>query len=167
MTLPNTYQTLEDDIVSRLSPLTEAGVQVEPFPDTDAEYDAPFEKPRISVMYKSSEFDQSIVRGLAASFSTDFIAQDEFADISIVVRSRTRRGENGVFDVAQKTKKLLLGFVPTHYGRLHLKNNSFFQHEGGVWTYEMTFVCKGMAIQSDDEGLSSGPTLTTVTTNIS
>ena len=75
MTLPH-YDLLEDNIVDRLSPLVDIGIDVIPMPNTKADFRSAFEKPRIIVAYSRSEYDDQIIKGKPQTFSTSHSQQN-------------------------------------------------------------------------------------------
>jgi len=84
------YEQIELDIVNRLSVLSTANVTVVPMPEVQGEYKRPVGTGmRVSVMYKSSDFDKSI--------STSSIVQKEIISVEIVLQASKLRGANGLY----------------------------------------------------------------------
>ena len=167
MSTLNTYAQLEDDIVDRLSSLVAAGAEVMPLPDNEEDYSRAFEKPRITVAYQSSEYSPSTIVDLPVHHTSDIVAQDEFVTIVCFMECRALRGALGVHDLSLRVRRLLLGWMPTHYGRMYLKDHGFSesQKQNGVWGYTMTFLTKTMVVQEEDFDENILGTLTDVDFN--
>lgn len=161
------YSDLEDDIVTRLA--LGSGVTVRPQPENETEANVQAFNPIVTVSYQHSEFSGSLTRGLPEMFSTDESAQQEFAEIHVVIQSRLLRGTNGVYDLMNKIRKKLHGYKPGVWGRMFMKIFDYLSNEDGVWTYDLVFVTKRPVVQeyTDDHG-ESQPGLVSVTfeTNI-
>lgn len=143
----NDYTELENDILARLAPLEDEGIEVEAMPETDEDYSEPFAKPRVSVSYQHSEFDDQPTRGLPSIMTTNEMAQDEYAEVHIVIRSRLIRGGNGTHTVQRKVAELLYGYMPTNWGRMFVKSYDYLGHRNGTWVYDMVMTTRRMVVQ--------------------
>jgi Gp37 protein len=149
------YTTLVDDIVTRLAPLLDLDIEVERLPETESEYTATFEKPRITVAYKRSQFGDENVKVMPRMVSMNEFVADEYAEIHVAYRSRLLYdADTGVNAVCLEAKKLLFGFMPTDWGRLFPREFELEKNEDGVWMAIMIFACIGRAVQNqqDDAG---------------
>lgn len=167
--MANTYKDLEDAVVSRLFPLLAEGVEVEAMPETDADYSEPFAAPRVSISYQHSEFSDQIARGHPNMLASSVMAQDEYAEIHIVLRSRTIRTDDeikGVYWLHQQASQLLYGFQPENWGRLFPKSFDYLAHRNGTWVYDLVLTCRRVAVQhvTDDDDVVY-PILEEVTIN--
>lgn len=169
MTDPNTYSLLEDEYLAKLQPLTAKGWDVEVMPDNLEDFKKPFERPRITIFYKSSEFNPGTVSGLPDTFSTGPAVQEEFAEIEVIVRARALRGADGVHAVGFEVRKLLYGFTPTHFERAYLKSHGFVEaiSEDGLWSYSFVFVTRSLVVEDYCEEFytADGIGLNQITTN--
>lgn len=149
--MANTYKDLEDAIIDRLAPLLDLGVEVEAMPETDADYSQPFEKPRVSISYQHSDFTDTNSRvGFPDMLSTNEMVQNEYAEIHILLRSRTIRSDGntkGIYWLHDKVSRLLYGFMPDSWGRLFPKTFDYLQHNNGTWVYDLILICQRLAVQ--------------------
>lgn len=151
------YTTLIDDIVTRLDPLTDDGIEVQRLPESESEFTQAFEAPRITVAYKKSTFGEENQRVLPALASADVFVSNEYAEVHVMYQSRLLYDEDtGIFAVTLAAKKLLYGFSPGDWGRLFPREFEIQQNESGVWFAVMIFVCVARAVQhlADDAGES-------------
>lgn len=148
------YDKLEDAIIERLSPLTPA-VEVEALPDTAAKMSRPFTKPRVTVAYRSSEFDREVVRGLPTQFATSTAVQDEYASVEVVIQARTVRGDAGCHAIKNAVFQLLFGWEPKliadalpHWSKLTVESYRFVEQDekAGLFTYAATFITRSMSV---------------------
>lgn len=149
------YTTLVDDIITRLAPLVADDIEVERLPETESEYTAVFEAPRITVAYKRSQFGSENSRVVPTMASMNEFVGDEYAEVHVAYRSRLLYDSNtGIYAVVLAAKKLLYGFMPTDWGRLFPKEFELQQNESGVWMAVMIFICSARAVQhlADDAG---------------
>lgn len=160
------YADLEDAIVARLAPLLADDIEVEHIPDNEDDYSRPFENPRVTVAYKGSSFSDEVVRGVPRTLNTNETVQTEYAEIHVLVRSRLLRGETGVYAVTEEVKKLLFGFMPTDWSRLHPKQYDLVENADGVFLCDLTFVCSALAVQHEVDDTTEYPALEEVTFNI-
>lgn len=159
------YTTLIDDIIERLQPLTDNGIEVERLPENESDYTHAFEAPRITVAYKRSQFGEESSKYIASMSSNDVFVCDEYAEVHIAYRSRLLYDEEtGVYSVTLSAKKLLYGYQPSDWGRLFPKEFELQQNESGVWFAVMVFVCAARAVQHlADDAAEVYPELETVT----
>lgn len=160
-----TYESLEDDIVARLSTLGPA-IEVEALPDTPAKFSKPFSKPRVTVAYRSSEFSKEVVRGFPEQFSIGPAIQDEFASVEIVIQARVLRGVGGCHSIKSAIVQRLYSFKPTNWSFLTIESYKFIDHdkEAGLFSYAATFITKTTVVPLlDSDDLVN---LNQVTTNV-
>lgn len=149
------YTTLVDDIVARLSPLTDDDIEVQRLPETEAEFSQAFEAPRVTVAYKKSQFGEENQRALPSMVSSDVFVANEYAEVHVMYQSRLLYDEaTGIYAVTLAAKKLLYGFAPSDWGRLFPRDFEIQQNAEGVWLAVMVFTCVARAVQylADDAG---------------
>jgi hypothetical protein len=137
------YEQIETDIVTRLSTLTPA-CEVIKLPEVQADYNTrPINKPRITVAYKGSKFEEP--------HTTAQISQFEDVMIDVTLEWKKLRGTNGVYPLMEAIRKRLIGFEPTDCHRMFLKESGFTELEQNMWSYSFTFVTRGMIVETDPE----------------
>lgn len=151
------YTTLVDDFVALLQPLTTGNIEVERLPESQAEFTAPFIKPRITVAFKRSQAGNENIRVEPKTQSVGEYVADEFAEVHVLYRSRTLWDEdNGVYAVVAKAKKLLYGAPTTDWTRILFREFALEENDrdNGVWLAVMIFTCTARAVQNlaDDAG---------------
>jgi hypothetical protein len=131
------YAEIEDEIVQRLAPLATSEVEVEAFPDVQAQYGRPQAKTRVTVQVHDDEAEGRIR-------DVGMIVQDNIVSIYVVVRSNKRRGANHVYAVAKAARILLLGFKLENCDRkIWYSNGQLLPSEDetkGTYTYVMKFM---------------------------
>jgi len=128
------YSLLEDDIKTKLTTDLGSGIEVEVMPETQSQFSRPFLKPRVEVCYKNSDFKEPN--------STYTISQEEYQVLELVLWTRLRRGTNGIYDLLEKVRKSIIGFEPTHCGKIYLKSFKPEDYKDNLWTYTLTIQCK-------------------------
>lgn len=161
------YSKLEDSIKTRLASLAALGFDVEVLPDTESKHKKPTNKPRISILYESSEFSPEVVRGVPNTLSTNEAVLTEYATLAIVYRARTLRGPKGLHTVADHSRRLLMGYKPDGWRRILPKSYTFTEFESGIWVYTMHIVCTALVVQDEpDEPIDGLPLLQETTFEI-
>ena len=149
------YWSLEDAISARILTKIGAGYVVQSLPDNESEYKKPFEKGRVTVAYRKSDFANSV--------STDPIAQPETAHLEIVLECRTRRGNAGLFAMQKAVSDAVIGWRPPNWNRVWAKTHEFSERAENTWVYCLTVCCLGMLVECRDP--ETLPTLTNPTAN--
>jgi hypothetical protein len=146
------YDLLEDAIVGRLQPLADQGIEVIPLPESPALVNKAFERPQITVAYKSSDYDDTVTRGLPKHMTTDIIGQNEYAELELIIRTRTMRGAGGAHSLKKSIDLLLIGFRPPGWQRMIPKQYTIIptpaDMQDGVWTYSYTFVTTCIVVEA-------------------
>ena len=138
-----TYEQIELDIVNRLSVLAAANVVVVPMPEVQGDYKRPVGTGmRVSVMYKSSEFEKPI--------STGNVVQKEIISIDVMLQASKLRGANGLYRLQEAVKCCLIGFRPSSCDRLYATDNGYTDWRENVWTHTFTFACASMTVEELD-----------------
>lgn len=147
------YQLLETDIVTRLQARLGPAIDVHVLPETDAAYSRGFSKPSVTVAYAESDFDMPR--------STAQVVQDEMQTVQLIIRCTKLRGANALYDIAERSRKALVGFQPTHCRRMSLKSFKMEERQENVWTYSMVFLAPTTIVEEFEE--ETGPTATEIT----
>ncbi len=132
-------EKLEIDTVKRLKDKVGNGIDVEVMPETEAAFTRPFSTGRLSVCYKQSDFDKPR--------STAEISQDEEQTIEVIIQARTLRKTHGIYDLAERTRKALVGFIPTNCRRMYAVSFKFENRENNLWVYVYTFATKSTIVE--------------------
>lgn len=150
---PVVFERIENELIEALSPLKEKGFEVLPLPENEKDYNRPQDKPRVTVCYSKSKYEPT--KG------TNQVSQEESLFYTIIIESKTRRGDSGVYTVLNLVRAILLGFKPTDSGRLTLVEQELNGISEGYWTYSAVFSTKALIMQVDPGDL--GPPLKSTT----
>ena len=156
-------EVLEDDIVTQLQSAISVDVaDVIPLPQDDGSNSRPSKKAQIIVAYDNSEYKEAL--------STLPMAQEEWIEFVVTIRSRTLRGDTGIYTMFAAVKLALIGFVPTNC-EVPISGKWFGFPDVGtkgrideVWTYEFHLRTKSTLIQdmvedSLNQGIVDSPTV--------
>ncbi len=147
------FEQLEKDIQARLKAKIGNGIDVDILPETESGYRKPFEKARVTVCYTSSDFDKPK--------STSEISQDEEQTIEVVIQARALRGVMGIYDVANRISKALIGFRTAHSRKMYATSFKYSSKEENLWAYTYTFAIKTTVVEQPDD--VSEPLITQIT----
>ena len=153
------YETLETEIVTRLSFMNTADILVEKLPELEADRSKPLPtKAKITVIYAGSEYGNSM--------STSQVSQEEKLFIQILIESTFLRGSMGIYALASILKKALTGFRPQNITRLQVsKHHTIGQPEAekinNMWNYQIIFQGNNLHVEDFTEDI--GPLLTKIT----
>jgi hypothetical protein len=144
------YEQAIADIVSRLSPLTAAQIDVVHTPENQNEFERPFTTGKISVGYKGSKWEKPK--------STAEISQDEEVMFELAIQSRKLRGSKGIYAIKKLLIQVLVGFQPTDCDRLYCKESGVTGlpevFKDGVWTYSLIVCARNVTVEDFEEDLS-------------
>lgn len=142
--MPLSYQALEDDLVTRLQPLTDAGVDVVALPDTQADYKRPVTNVRVTVIANSADFGDIKSSGA--------MNQEENVSVQVLFQGNKMRGVNGVHSVVGAARLLLYGYQPANYSKMRLMKAALIdpRPEDNVWTYMLEFMTQGRVVEYDN-----------------
>lgn len=142
------YDWLEDDIVTRLAPVAGAAVEVVSLPDSQAEYDRPATKTRVTVAVSDSEPFGNIR-------DAGVVLQDTHVTVDVIVQASLRRGTGKVYAVARAVKLLLLGYKPEHCSRkLWFSGAKLLpgdEDTRGTYSYHLKFTTEVPAVEDFNE----------------
>lgn len=151
------YGALELDIVDKLAGLTaDFGVEVVACPETEAQFKTPTVNPRVTVSYSLSDFMGNKNGNKAQSNAFDGSIQEEHVEINIELQARTLRGDGGIYNLIEATKKLLLGYMPLNetMDPIKLRTIKLEDFSSAIWTYLMVISTGGkvVSVYADDDG---------------
>lgn len=159
------YQALEDALLAQLNTGNLAAtVDIEAVPETEADYEEPFIRPRISVSYQGSEFGgQTAKAGYVTNLATDVAAVDEFAEIHVVLRARLIRGDGGIYWLHEQVKRRLVGYYVPGWNRLFPREFLYLANKSGTWVYDLVLTVRRISVQDTPDNDTTGlPTLQNV-----
>lgn len=159
------YESLENDIITRLSTGgLSASVDIEAAPETEADYEEPFARPRISVSYQKSEYGgESTQRGYPKNLATNVAASDEFAEVHIVLRARLIRGTGGIYWLHEQVKKRLFGYYMPGWNRIFPQSFEYLGHNSGIWVYDLVVKVRRIGVQELPDDTTNYPLLQNIT----
>lgn len=141
------YEDLEIAIVARLAPVaTEFGIDVLPLPENQAQYVKPFEKARVTVNWKMSQFSGGRYGSQLPTKSVDHAVQQEDIEIEVVIQSRFLRGESGTYAIMEAIRRKLIGFQPLSLDPMKLTEMKPDSFTDNLWMHVMTFGTKALSI---------------------
>ena len=143
------FEVIEDQIVSHLSKNMKKDdkIIIEVLGEHDGDYDLPFGKKKIIIAFSNEEPDPM-------SNSFDIVNQPTMVVFSILMQSKTRRGENGIYQLAAGIKLHLTGYQPKDGESFKYAGMRFEQKIKDVFEYSMDFKTKSMVVQKtyEEEG---------------
>lgn len=146
------YETLEDEIVTRLTPFISAGITVEKLPELEADRSKPLPtKAKFTVIYAGSEYGNSM--------STAHVSQEEKVFIQILIESTFLRGTLGVYSLASVLKQALTGFQPTGCRKIQVAKHHTIGGENAekinnLWNYNVIFQTTAVHVEDFEEDLT-------------
>lgn len=150
------YEVLESEILERILPINaiNPNIAVEIMPELEAERTRPLPtKAKITVIYAGSEY--SLVN------STSYVKQDEKIFIQILVESTFLRGPQGIYNIIEVLKDLLIGFRPTYCMPIqmvkhHTLGGEDAQKINNMWAYNMILQANGaISVENFEENYVS------------
>lgn len=146
------YETLETEIVTRLTPFISAGITVEKLPELEADRSKPLPtKAKFTVIYAGSEYGNSM--------STAQISQEEKIFIQVLIESTFLRGTLGVYNLASILKQALTGFKPSGCRRIQVTKHHTIGGENAekinnMWNYNVIFQTTSVHVEDFEEDLT-------------
>lgn len=161
------YETLETDIVARLSPFMPQGVDAVKLPESDADLRGkPFMSGRVTVMYASSEYGDPGANNFLRT--TAQVAQLETVTTDVVVQSRFLRGKpDSLHRLVALVKRALTGFMPTDCNRMYLRRQRVVeklleQDASDLFTCVLEFECTTLNVEEFDSTTGDGAPISQV-----
>lgn len=140
------YELLEDAVDTRLAPLRPA-TEVQPWPDNESEFNKAFEKGRISFHCHSAKADEQL--------ATDVSSNEEVVTVHLLIQSRSRKGQYGIFDLKRSVDAVLNGFKPAGWKRFTSDDFHQAKYEGNVWFYNYLFKTVSVNQQQFDDTIDA------------
>ena len=146
------YETLETEIITRLTPFISAGITVEKLPELEADRSKPLPtKAKFTLIYAGSEYGNSM--------STSYVSQEEKIFIQILIESTFLRGTLGVYSLASLLKSALTGFQPTGCRKIQVSKHHTIGGENSekinnMWNYNVIFQTTSLHVEDFEEDLS-------------
>ena len=140
------YETLETEIVTRLSFMNTADILVEKLPELEADRSKPLPtKAKITVIYAGSEYGNSM--------STSQVSQEEKLFIQILIESTFLRGAIGIYNLTSVIKSALIGFRPTFCKAIQVTKHHTIGGEesskiNNMWNYNLIFQTTAFDIEN-------------------
>lgn len=160
------YEALESAILAQLNTGDLAAtVDIEAVPETEADYEEPFIRPRISVSYQGSEFGgQTAKAGYPQNLAMDIGATDEYAEIHVILRARLRGGQGGIYWLHEQVKDRLIGYYVPGWNRLFPREFMYLANKSGIWIYDLVLTTRRISVQKSPDNPTTGlPTFQTGT----
>lgn len=143
------FEQAEQEISQFLADrINESNVEVVPLPEVESEFEKTFGKLKVIVAFSAEESEQS-------SFSVDGIDQEVTITFTVLVQGKLLRGDRGVYQLAQKISRLLVGFRPTDGDRMIYAGSKFIGRDNGVFQYGVDFKTRSILMSERDE--ETGP----------
>lgn len=146
------YETLETEIVNRLSPLLAAGITVESIPQLESERIKPLPtKAKFTVIYAGSEYGNTM--------GTGHISQEEKIFIQVLIESTFLRGSLGCYSLVSILKSALTGFKPSGCRKMQVTKHHTIGGENAekidnMWNYSVIFQTTSLHVEDFTEDLS-------------
>lgn len=124
------YELLETETVARIAAKVVSQYLTEKLPENQADYNRPFVKGKITVAYKKSQFN--------TPKSTGHTVQEEGMQLEIVLCAKKLRGPDGIYEMFDKTRRALIGWRPSHCGRMYAVSFELETRQDGLFYYIFT-----------------------------
>lgn len=147
------YALIESDIVAKLAPFQEVGIDVVVMPELEADRVKPLPtKAKLTVIYSGSDYP--------SMNSTAQINQDEKIYIIVLIESTFLRGPFGVYTLIPLIRKALVGFRPSGCGnKMRIEKNHTVGapeaiKQNNMWEYQIVFSTTSVVVEDFTEDLS-------------
>jgi hypothetical protein len=146
------YEVLENEIITRLSPLASSDLQIVGLPENEAEKSRPLPtKAKFTIIYAGSEYDKSTSTGQNRNSENVFL--------TILIESTFLRGNLGVYNLLRVLKLALSGYSPSNCKKLEIvKHHSIgsdpIKKNGNLWEYQIVFQTSGLHVENFIEDVS-------------
>jgi hypothetical protein len=152
-----TYEQYEDAVVGLLN-IDGADTQVLPYVEKLNE-PRNTHKPRLYVLLNGGKFDEEGY--------LDVSAQQETINCEIFITATKRRGEMGIFVLADEVRKRLLGYrLPDAKDAITLNSFNYVNGGNNEWMYSIAFQFTRIVV-AEDRGSEADGTINQITTKLS
>jgi len=141
------YEDIEDKICVILCPKDEKGVKLnsiytaDPLPDNEAEQKRSFPISKVFISCVGSDFGEDE--------NTVMVIQEETIIFEAIVRTKSRRGDKGIFSVLSDVRKKLLGYKFPGCKKIIMIKSGYI--DGGTqndWNYMLSFSFRRKVIEN-------------------
>jgi len=150
--VPFDYYNIEDDVVTKIAEgFTASSLDIDtvPLPEDEDEVVKAIVKPRITVAFVSSK--------VGKPQSTNEQSYEEDITLLINVQAKRLRAETGCHTLARLIKNFIIGYQPSHCGRIYFKGYAGSEPvrnpDDKLWYWDLEFGVKKITVQmvNDDE----------------
>lgn len=134
--------------------ITDVNTVIVPIGENDGDYDLPFGKRKAVIAFANEEPDPM-------STGVGIIVQNTMVVFSVLLQSKTLRGDKGIYGLSAEIKKYLIGYRPTNGDPFLYAGMRFEQKVKNTFEYSVDFKTKGMVVEQIEE--ETGPLLKKVT----
>ncbi|MDP4201440.1 MAG: Gp37 family protein [Bacteroidota bacterium] len=149
------YEEVEQSICDVLCPKAENGDSINkiysaiPVPDNTSELTRLFTQTKVTIAYVGSDYGEDE--------STSCVIQEETVTFEAIIRSKTRKGTEGIFAVERDIRTKLLGYrLPVAQKKItFIKSGYIDGSTQNDWNYMMSFSFRTKAV--DEQPEETGP----------
>ena len=128
--------------------INEQNVEVVPLPEVEKDFEKAWGKLKVIVAFASEDADVN-------SFTTSGVYQDVTITFSILIQGKSLRGPNGLYQLAEKIKRVLVGYQPKDGDAMTYGGHKFLDRNNGVFEYGLDFKTRSVRMQNFEE--ETGP----------
>ena len=141
------YEDIEDQLCALLCPKDQNGVNlnlnytVDPLPDNELEYKRSFPISRTYISCVGSDFGEDE--------NNEIVIQEETIIFEAMIRSKSRRGDSGIFAVLSDIRKKLLGYKFPGCKKIIMIKSGYI--DGGTqndWNYMLSFSFRRKVVEN-------------------
>jgi hypothetical protein len=155
-----TYDAIEDLFLDRLVAMRDFGFVVQAMPDTKDELERPATRSRVTVAFGASRYGDKTSPGRPEILSLGIPTGEEFIELAVVVESNKKRGQAGLYQGLELSRRLLHGWKPGHgLHRVASMTVDPVGYKDGFYTYTYLVLTSIIRVPLiNEQGLSFGPT---------
>ena len=126
------FGAVEQQIATHLlTKITDADIDIVAIPEEDIEVAPRFGRRKIIVAFISEESDPDE--------NISIVSQDVNITFAVLLQGKLLRGENGLYPLAERVKKALIGFTPNDCRKLTYSSHKFVKNENKIFEYVLDF----------------------------
>ena len=144
------YGVLEVEIAGHLNIHLNKGVDIEEekvdcqaIPEAEIDYKKHYIKNKVTVAFSEEKADPTN--------STFAIGQAVTVTFSILIESKLLRSAKGIYPLAERIKKILVGFRPTDCAKMWYTTQQFVDNERDIFKHVLEFQTKTFRVEDMDE----------------
>jgi hypothetical protein len=147
------FGQIEQELCDRIASYTKRKFEVVPIPEVEADFNRPVETSRITVAYKSSDFNQGGGRGGSSEVkSITNLIQTEMLTFQVTIQARKLRTADGIYKGIALVRKALVGFKPSDCDKLKIAFVAHVKYEESLWNFIIEFSTTTFSVE-DEEGM--------------